>query len=53
MSFSHFGGQRSKVKVTRDKNALSAANTHPGVCKWYALAASSVQQQRMGAFCGW
>jgi len=38
--FSHYGGQRSKVKVTRDKNALSAANTHTGACEWYALAAS-------------
>jgi len=52
MSFSHFGVQRSKIKVTRDKNALSAANTLPGAHEWYALAASSVQQQRTGAFRG-
>jgi len=52
MSFSHFGGQRSKIKVTRDKKALSAANTHPSAYEWYALAASSVQQQRTGSFRG-
>ena len=27
--FSPFGGQRSKVKVTSDKNAVSAAKPHP------------------------
>ena len=44
--FSNFGSQRSKVKVTRDKNALSAANTHPGAYEWYVVAATSVHQQR-------
>ena len=47
--FSRYGGQRSKVKVTRTKNALSAANTHTGACEWYALAASGIQQQRAAA----
>jgi len=50
MSFSHFGGQRSR---SPGKNALSAANTHMSVCEWYALAASVMQQQRqMSAFPG-
>ena len=44
--FSHYGGQRSKVKVTRNKK-------HAGAYEWYALVASSVQQQRTGAFRGW
>ena len=44
--FSHYGGQRSKV--TRH-NALSAANTHTGACKWYALAASVMHQQHAAA----
>jgi len=40
---------RSKVKVTWDKNALSAADT-PGACEWFALAANSVQHQRACPF---
>jgi len=28
------------------KNALSAAITHMGVCEWYVLAASAMQQIR-------
>ena len=34
-----------------DKNVLSAADT-PGTYEWYALAANSVQQKRMGPFRG-
>ena len=45
MSFSDFGGQRSKIKVTSDKNVLSAANTHLGVYEWYVLADCSMQQR--------
>jgi len=44
MNVSHFGGQRSKVKVTRDKNAISDANTHPCEYEWYALAARCKQR---------
>jgi len=46
-----FGDQRLKVKVTRDKNAFSVADT-PGAYEWYALAANSLQQQRTGLFRG-
>jgi len=30
----------SKVKITRDKNALSAANTHPGAYEYYCSGRS-------------
>jgi len=48
----HFGGQWSKVKSPGTKNALSAANTHPGAYKWYVLTATSVQQQPTITFPG-
>jgi len=44
-------GQRSKVKATTTRNALSAADTL-GAYEWYALAANSVQQQWTGPFRG-
>jgi len=34
--FFHFGGPRSKVKVTRDKHALSAARPTQLRYEWYA-----------------
>jgi len=40
-------GQRSRSPGT--KNALRAANTHPGAYEWYALAASRMPQQRAAA----
>ena len=43
-------GQRSKVKVTRDKKMPLALLTPPGAYEWYALAANNVQQHRRAHF---
>jgi len=47
-----FGGQgeRSKIKVTRDKNALCTSIT-PAATEWNALAANNAMQQQTGRFC--
>ena len=46
-----YQGQRSKVKLTRDKNALSAADT-PVRSNGMRSLKNSVQQQRTGLFPG-
>ena len=45
-----YQGQRSKVKVTRDKNALSLPST-PAATEWNALAAINVVQQQTAPCC--
>jgi len=50
MSFSCFGGQSSKVEVTRDKMRLALPT--PTRVRTDGMR-SSVQQQRTGAFHGW
>ena len=48
--FSHFGGQRSKVKVTMDKKARLALPRPTRLAyERYALAATVMQQQRAAA----
>ena len=42
-------GQRSKVKVSRDKNALCAPIT-PATTEWNALAVNKVTHQQIGPF---
>jgi len=46
-----FGGQWSKVKVARDKNALSAAKPHPAcvrmVCALQTVAAAAPADERI------
>jgi len=55
--FSHFGNQRSKVKVTRDKKCTSRCQDPPSLhtngMRWLQAAGStSVTQQWMSAFPG-
>ena len=43
-------GQKSKVKVTREKQRAMNSRHSPAVCEWYALAANNVKQQYTGPF---